>query len=210
MISPYLHEDFGTVPVNLRLQQEARSGALGRVGSLAGITLFDKVMQNRNRGPSESLMAWNLTSKTTDRCEIFNGELGYVVPHELDTTKKQWQGTGFRLKRFSVQFSRKEHLAVGYGRDLGSYHRNGREFRIKDELPEDNLELAYAISVHKSQGSEFDRVYFILPKQKIALLSPELFYTGITPRRNIARYSSRKIFCRCYESAVPRHPIWSE
>jgi exodeoxyribonuclease V alpha subunit len=34
--------------------------------------------------------------------------------------------------------------------------------------------------VHKSQGGEFDRVYFILPKQKAALLSPELFYTGIT------------------------------
>jgi len=27
---------------------------------------------------------------------------------------------------------------------------------------------------HKSQGSEFERVYFILPKQKVALLSPEI------------------------------------
>lgn len=45
---------------------------------------------------------------------------------------------------------------------------------------EDNLELAYAISVHKSQGSEFERVYFVLPKSKQALLSPELLYTGLT------------------------------
>ncbi len=180
VISPYLHEEFGTVPVNLRLQQEARAGALGRVGSLAGITLFDKVMQNRNRGPSEPLLAWNSNSNRNDPCEIFNGELGYVLPHAFDATMKQWQEAGFRLKRFSVRFSRKEHLAVGYGRDLGTHNRNGREVRIKDEPPEENLELAYAISVHKSQGSEFDRVYFILPKRKIALLSPELFYTGIT------------------------------
>lgn len=45
---------------------------------------------------------------------------------------------------------------------------------------ESNLELAYAISVHKAQGSEFERVYFIVPKYKKALLSREMFYTGIT------------------------------
>lgn len=44
----------------------------------------------------------------------------------------------------------------------------------------ENLELAYAISVHKAQGSDFDDVFFILPKKKSRLLSRELFYTGIT------------------------------
>ncbi len=57
---------------------------------------------------------------------------------------------------------------------------NGRRRYLPDEDPEDNLELAYAISVHKAQGSEFDRVYFVVPKEKTALLSPELFYTGVT------------------------------
>ena len=50
VISPYLHEDFGTVPVNLRLQQEARAQALGRVGSLAGITLFDVAVHRYSYG----------------------------------------------------------------------------------------------------------------------------------------------------------------
>jgi hypothetical protein len=48
------------------------------------------------------------------------------------------------------------------------------------ESVEENLELAYAISVHKAQGSEFDRVYFVIPKHKRSLLSRELFYTGLT------------------------------
>ena len=177
VISPYLHEDFGTEAVNLRLQQEARGASLSRVGSLAGITLFDKVIQIRNRGASEPLRGWNFDTKANEPCEVFNGELGYVMPHLFD---KNWRWEGFRLKRFRVAFSRKEHLAVGYGRDLGKYEEGGRTKWIKEEKPEDNLDLAYAISVHKSQGSEFDRVYFILPKQKTALLSPELFYTGIT------------------------------
>lgn len=40
--------------------------------------------------------------------------------------------------------------------------------------------MGYAISVHKAQGSEFERTYFVLPKNKQALLSTELLYTGIT------------------------------
>src|SRR6516162_2547568 len=54
---------------------------------------------------------------------------------------------------------------------------------IPNQEVEENLELAYAISVHKAQGSEFERVYFIVPKHKAALLSPELFYTGLTRAR---------------------------
>jgi ATP-dependent exoDNAse (exonuclease V) alpha subunit len=177
IISPYIHEDFGTEAVNLRLQKEARGESLKRVGSISGITLFDKVIQTRNRGASDPLRAWNFKTKANEPCEVFNGELGYVRPHGFD---KNWKWEGFRLKHFWVTFSRKEHLAVGYGKKLGSYKDKGREKWIKEEKPEDNLELAYAISVHKSQGSEFERIYFVVPRQKTALLSPELFYTGIT------------------------------
>jgi hypothetical protein len=178
VISPYIHEEFGTEAVNLRLQKEARGESLKRVGAISGITLFDKVIQTRNRGASDPLHAYNFKTKVNEPCEVFNGELGYVLPHGFDSAK--WKWNGFRMKRFSVLFSRKDHLAVGYGRELGKYVQNGRERWISEEKPEDNLELAYAISVHKSQGSEFERIYFIVPRQKTALLSPELFYTGLT------------------------------
>ena len=41
-------------------------------------------------------------------------------------------------------------------------------------------ETAYAMTVHKSQGSEFDKVCILLPEQPSALLSHELLYTAIT------------------------------
>lgn len=44
------------------------------------------------------------------------------------------------------------------------------------------FELAYAISVHKSQGSGFDHVFLILPNRS-ALLSKEMVYTGLTRSR---------------------------
>ena len=46
-------------------------------------------------------------------------------------------------------------------------------------LPEH--ELAYAVTVHKSQGSEFGNVLVVLPEdEKNPLLTRELVYTGIT------------------------------
>jgi hypothetical protein len=44
---------------------------------------------------------------------------------------------------------------------------------------EGELELAYALTVHKSQGSDFDIVFLILPKSA-STLSRELLYTGLT------------------------------
>ena len=39
---------------------------------------------------------------------------------------------------------------------------------------------AYAMTIHKSQGSEFERILLILPEKMSAILSCELLYTGIT------------------------------
>jgi exodeoxyribonuclease V alpha subunit len=49
-------------------------------------------------------------------------------------------------------------------------------------LPEH--ETAWAITVHKSQGSEFDRLLFVLPDEDRAILTRELVYTAITRARS--------------------------
>ena len=41
-------------------------------------------------------------------------------------------------------------------------------------------ETAYAMTVHKSQGSEFERVLLILPRDDSTVLTRELIYTGLT------------------------------
>ena len=45
-------------------------------------------------------------------------------------------------------------------------------------------ETAFAITVHKSQGSEFARVLLILPENDTPILTRELLYTGLTRARN--------------------------
>ncbi|MBC8326489.1 MAG: exodeoxyribonuclease V subunit alpha [Verrucomicrobia subdivision 3 bacterium] len=49
-------------------------------------------------------------------------------------------------------------------------------------LPEH--ETAFALTIHKSQGSEFDRVLVVLPSQSAPVLTRELVYTGITRAKN--------------------------
>jgi exodeoxyribonuclease V alpha subunit len=43
-----------------------------------------------------------------------------------------------------------------------------------------DVETAFAMTVHKSQGSEFNHVALVLPETKGAVLTKELVYTGIT------------------------------
>jgi exodeoxyribonuclease V alpha subunit len=53
-----------------------------------------------------------------------------------------------------------------------------RAFAIEPLLAE--LELAYAITVHKSQGSEYDRVVLVLPGKDSPLATREILYTAVT------------------------------
>lgn len=47
-------------------------------------------------------------------------------------------------------------------------------------------DIAFAITVHKSQGSEFDAAFLILPDRTNPLLTRELIYTGISRARKEA------------------------
>ena len=43
-----------------------------------------------------------------------------------------------------------------------------------------DLELAYAITIHQSQGSEYDKILICLPTVDVPILNRELVYTGVT------------------------------
>ncbi len=65
-------------------------------------------------------------------------------------------------------------------------------------LPEHNC--AFAMTIHKSQGSEFNRILLVLPEQNTQLYSQELIYTGITRAKEkiavAALAQSFKLACR--------------
>jgi exodeoxyribonuclease V alpha subunit len=60
-------------------------------------------------------------------------------------------------------------------------------------LPEH--ETVYAMTIHKSQGSEFDKVLLVLPDRESPVLTRELLYTGITrARESVEIWGTEKVF----------------
>ena len=75
---------------------------------------------------------------------------------------------------------------------------------VPSRLPEH--ETAYALTVHKSQGSEFVHVLIVLPDQPSPVLTRELIYTAITRARSrVTLWAGEEVFKaavgRCIERA---------
>jgi len=114
----------------------------------------DKVIQIANRKQKSIPKKGSLNYAS-------NGEVGLVV-------KTSPKGDRTYPSR------NKDMIDVTYSTQPGFRYRYSRMF------VDYCLELGYAITVHKAQGSEFDTVFFIVPKDIGNLLSKKLIYTGFT------------------------------
>ncbi|MFA5627280.1 MAG: exodeoxyribonuclease V subunit alpha [Thiohalomonadaceae bacterium] len=80
---------------------------------------------------------------------------------------------------------------------------NSMKVVLPSRLPEH--ETAYAMTVHKSQGSEFDRVIVVLPNEISPILTRELLYTGVTRARyEVDIWASDDIIRQCIKTRVER------
>lgn len=93
---------------------------------------------------------------------IANGEIG-VITGEFRGANSNGQGEPNIEIAFSTQQGYSYIFWANQLKDDGKY----------------SFDLAYAITVHKSQGSGFKKVFFVLPS-KGAILSRELLYTALT------------------------------
>ena len=67
-------------------------------------------------------------------------------------------------------------------------------------------ETAWAMTVHKAQGSEFDRVLLVLPAQRSRVLSRELLYTGITrARQQVQLVAGAEVLAAAVQTTSQRH-----
>jgi exodeoxyribonuclease V alpha subunit len=65
---------------------------------------------------------------------------------------------------------------------------------------------AFAMTVHKAQGSEFDDVILVLPEVDLPLLTRELVYTAMTrARRSVLLVGSIDLLARAVSRTIERH-----
>lgn len=66
-------------------------------------------------------------------------------------------------------------------------------------------ETVFAMTIHKSQGSEFENVLIILPERSNPILNKELLYTAITRAKNQVKIISQPdIFYKCIQQQTHR------
>jgi exodeoxyribonuclease V alpha subunit len=69
-----------------------------------------------------------------------------------------------------------------------------------------DLAPAFAMTVHKAQGSEFDHVALVLPDADMPLLTRELIYTAITrARRSVVLVGSLELLARAVSRRIERY-----
>jgi ATP-dependent exoDNAse (exonuclease V) alpha subunit len=107
------------------------------------------------------------------RCAIdYDSKNGYVANGEVGLAVGQFKvaDMAYPPEKLRVEFSSQPgHIYDFSGDDFGDDSKN-------------KLELAYALTIHKSQGSGFDLVILVLPNP-CRLLSRELLYTALTRQR---------------------------
>lgn len=156
ILSPVRMHPHGVYEINRWMQRSFRAKEIAKAREHRGTSLGDEeivVWDKVIQLENETRAAFN--GKDQQEEYIANGEIGTICPG-----KEGW---------LNVVFSGRPGLRFGYGR---------WDFR-QGTGP---LELAYALTVHKAQGSEFRRVFVIVPKN-CRLLSRELLYTGLTRSR---------------------------
>ncbi len=119
-------------------------------------------------------------------------ELNPPRPGEPTVDRFGWQ---FRLRDKVIQTENDYEKEVFNG-DIGQVTRIDeleRELTVKFDTREvtydfgelDELSLAYVITIHKAQGSEFRAVVIVLSTQHFPLLQRNLIYTGVTRGKDL-------------------------
>ena len=156
-----------------------RSYGFASPGGADRVIFADKVMCRRNDYNRE---AYDPINRGNVDGGVANGEIGLIVKA---AGKKGGAPFGH-----TVEFS----------------SQPGRQYTFTlDELNKDSerrgewLELAYAVTVHKSQGSQF-KVTFVIVPDPCFLLSPELLYTALTRQQDKVILLKQVIRRRCASS----------
>jgi len=131
-----------------------------------GVIELNKVMQNLlnpKRPDDEAISTGTVTLRPRDRViqtrnnyqlGVFNGEVGFIVGRDRSSGKVRvkFEGTGTEAAN-EVEYTNRELL---------------------------DLSLAYAMTVHRSQGSEFPAVIMPMTRSYTIMLARNLVYTGVT------------------------------
>ena len=177
-----IHKQFRHATIDAA-RKEGRQRKIAKPLGAEEIVYGDKVINLVNTNPKLPRNRHRRIYPEKHEAYIANGEIGMVEGffHRKGLPDLRW--------KIEVEFSSQPGF---------KYDFTNRDFGEESNAV---LELAYALTVHKSQGSQFGTVILVLPNP-CRLLSRELLYTALTrqkdrivilhqgPRTELRKYSS--------------------
>lgn len=140
--------------------------------------------------------------------EAMNRDIESVIKRKMGKLRSEiwYQGRPIMATRNDSLLKIKNGEIGLYNEADGTITFEG-EVQTKISAPRiQHYETAYAITVHKSQGSEFRNVALILPKRMNPILSKEILYTSVTrARRNTLVVANKDILKNTIEKSVQRN-----
>jgi len=179
-INHIIHSRYRDDYVELAKETDFWKRKIPRPFGAEGIVYGDKVINVRNGQRS--------AYPNSPDAYVANGEIGIAFSNWIkkdDSAKVR----NMKLNGLKVEFSSQKGF---------SYQFDGRDFGEETDAV---LELAYALTVHKAQGSEFEKVILVI-SEPCGLLSKELLYTAITRQtaRLVILYNAEAYRLRNYSS----------
>ncbi|MFR3412167.1 MAG: AAA family ATPase [Coprococcus sp.] len=170
-------------PKDIQILAPMRNGSAGTIA-------LNKLAQEalNPEGPSIAFEGYSyrkgdrvMQTKNDYEKGVFNGDIGYIVAVNLEKellkvefldTDKQETDSKFWLDYWDMDEDEEEDEEIeAHGPNpYVTYSRNDLE----------NLDPAYAITIHKSQGSEFPAVIMPFLNSHFVMLERNLLYTGVT------------------------------
>ena len=172
-INRYIHEKYRSQKMLTLKTCKIRSTK--NILGIDGIVYGDKVINIRNQKKTGY-------PKSPDNMYVANGEVGIV--------ERLWEKPKAKSNSHQVRFSSQPDCSYSW------------YSTVSDEGNSD-LELAYALTVHKAQGSEFNKVILVLGEPS-AMMSRELLYTAMTRQKEkiIILYNDGAYRLRDYSSVL--------
>ena len=115
-----------------------------------------------------------------------------------------------------VMISRNDSALGLFNGDIGVALDRGQGLRVWFQMPDGSVksvqpsrlpehDTAWAMTVHKSQGSEFDHAVLILPAQISPVVTRELVYTAITrARKRLSLYADERVLAQAVTTRTER------
>jgi exodeoxyribonuclease V alpha subunit len=122
-----------------------------------GVQRFNTRLQNALGFPDQTWFVGRpvMARRNDPHLGIMNGDLGLCLPRRIDGETR---------------------LRVAFANASG-----GVNWQVPSRL--DDVDTVFAMTVHQSQGSEFEKVLLIVPNTASPILTRELIYTGMTRAR---------------------------